>query len=308
VDGARKEIYLANEEAKQFQIYDQQADFRQGPKRYIKMSQPKLLAIAPGRKQIFVLDAGDNKIRVINQESGEEEIKQQIAIGESAAAMALTPDERKVYIGFVPQQQQAGGPTGVAKITVVDLETRQQADITGVNFPVSIAVTPSGRDLYVSTQGGAGHLADPVFVIDTRTNVVKKVIPNFDVGSWLLAPAGDQFYVVRLARFRGDSGKIMMVPYRHTDAAKMLNFSEAVSAISLTPNHRLLFAGIGSMLRIFDTETQQELNEIQLEGEVKGIAATNDWLYAWIPYPNTGGHGGRFFFRGLGDLMPVGSR
>jgi len=161
-------IYVADAKRGGVVVFD--ADVNQGARHFIDLNsgKPWQMVIAPRRGEVYVIDEVSQTVGVIDVRT--RKLVQRFQAGNTPRAIAITPDERKLYVA---NQQPA--PQGT--ISVIDLSSRQtKKSISGVNCPESLAVSPDGRFLYVSSQCGAGE--DPVFVVDTRTDTVVNTIPG----------------------------------------------------------------------------------------------------------------------------------
>jgi DNA-binding beta-propeller fold protein YncE len=290
-----KELYVANEEAGEVLVYATDS-ISNRPTDHIKLAKPRLLVMAERRGEIYALDTGANEVAVIDQRSLK--LKSRIPVDHWPISIAITPDERKAYISHVP-------PLGGGKISVISLEDhRLVATITEVNYPEGLAISPDGRCLYVTSQGAAGEFADPVFLVDTRTDKVMKnrTIPNMDVGSLVtVAPNGRKIYVARIRRSPDEPNKISIIPSVNAQRARTLYFANQISSLALTPNSKFLLAGSENQISVIDTDTYTLVETIPLEATPVGFALTKGgWAYVWIPYRGTGS--GRIFFRGLSGL------
>jgi YVTN family beta-propeller protein len=145
------------------------------------------IAVTPDGSKVYVTNRGEIAMPVIDTATNAQIAT--ITLGpDGAVGIAVTPDGSKVY---------AAGPVPLCcgAVWVIDTATDTLVDLiafpSGLGFSTSIAVTPSGRDVYVSN--GQSR----VWVIDTATNtVIGSPIP---VGSHpygvAVTPDGSKVYV-----------------------------------------------------------------------------------------------------------------
>src|SRR5207245_344955 len=135
---------------------------------------PDRMLVGPRSHRVYVLDTQNAKVTVVNPDHSVREVIS--SHGKISTAIALTPDERKLYIS----NQQ---PSPDATIEVVDLTKQPHPwhSIHGFNCPMGLGILPDGSKLYVATQCGSGH--DPVVVVDTRTDKIVRTIQDFVIGS-----------------------------------------------------------------------------------------------------------------------------
>jgi DNA-binding beta-propeller fold protein YncE len=297
------EIYVADEKKGGVIVFG--SDVNQGARHFIDFNtgKPSQMVIAARRQKVYVVDQAKQSVGVIDMKT--HTLIGQFPTGNYPVAMAITPDERKLYVA---NQQPA--PQGT--ITVIDLEAgRGMPSISDVNCPQGLAIAPDGIHLYVTTQCGAGE--DPVFVIDTRTDTKVKTIPGLAVGSSIaITPSGEKLYVARSGFYTRDSatGRPLSVP----DQVSVINTrtyklegSHPMNAIlfATTPDGKYLIAGDGPRLNFIDTTTDSVVKTIQFDTAPAGVVVSRNkdktglLCYVWLPEEN------RLFFTALTGLLPV---
>ncbi len=134
---------------------------------------------APAR--IYVTNQLDNTASVIDGAS--HKVVATVRVGVSPAQMAVSPDQRSVYIAN----------TGSDTVSVLDTKTNTVARTIALprgSRPIGIALSPSGRSLYTA-DGGANRVS----VLDTRS---KRVVTSMRVGTQpvdvAVAPDGKTLY------------------------------------------------------------------------------------------------------------------
>ena len=266
---------------------------------------PHRMLVGPRSGNIYVLDSQGSRVVVINPRT--EEITYALTyVGHVSNSFALTPDERKLYIS----NEQ---PSPQATVTVVNLRRpdHQVHYIEGFNCPEGLAIVPDGSKLYVSTQCGAQH--DPILVVDSQTDQIKKTIGDFAVGTADLAVAnrGKRVYVSRgMSTPEDKDGNILNVPAQISAIDTVRDEkveSEKLAtgnAFAVTPDSKFLLFANGTSIEIVNTETRAT-RSITVGLPIAGIAvgkpnrnSSTLVCYAWCPDRNF------IFFTGLTGLLP----
>ena len=297
-------IYVADENKGGVIVFDANANQSKPDFINFDLGRPGRMVVAPRRERIYVIDKAKACVGVIDLKT--HKFICQYQTGDTPQAIAITPDERKLYIA---NEQPA--PQGT--ISVIDLDNGQTKTISDVNCPEALAISPDGTFLYVITQCGAGE--DPVFVIDTRTDtkIVDKTISGLAVGSsTAIAPSGDKLYVGRVGYYTRDPSteRPLSIPDQisviDTKTGK-LETSRPITAylFGTTPDGRYVIAGDGPRLHFIDTKTYAITKTLQFDSAPGGVAVT--WskdktgllCYVWLPKEN------RLFFAGLTGILPI---
>ena len=297
-------IYVADERKGGVIVFD--ANVNQSKPDFINFNfgRPGRMVVAPRRERIYVIDKAKACVGVIDLKT--HKFICQYKTGDTPQAIAITPNERKLYIA---NEQPA--PQGT--ISVIDLDNGQTKIISDVNCPEALAISPDGTFLYVITQCGAGE--DPVFVIDTRTDIkiVDKTIPGLAVGSSAaIAPSGDKLYVGRVGFYTRDpsTGRPLSVPDQISIINIKTNKLEASRPITanlfgITPDGKYLMAGDGPRLHFIDAKTYTIAKTLQFDTAPGGVAVSRSkdktglLCYVWLPEEN------RLFFAGLTGVLPI---
>jgi DNA-binding beta-propeller fold protein YncE len=253
---------------------------------------------------VYVLDVQNARVTVVNPNHSIREII--ASHGKIASALALTPDERKLYIS----NQQ---PSPHATITVIDLikEGHPSHPIDGFNCPMGLGILPDGSKLYVATQCGSGQ--DPVFVVDTRKDKIIRAIKDFAVGSEVaVAGKSPRIYVSRSNFVSLDKNnnlvpepaRISVIDPARDESVKTETIDGGGSALTVSPDGRYFFFSTSTSIEILNTKTHGT-HSIPLGCAAAGIAVGSPdrnnsslLLYAWLPEQN------RLFFTGLDGLLP----
>jgi DNA-binding beta-propeller fold protein YncE len=265
---------------------------------------PDRMLAGPRSGYAYVLDVQNARVTVINTNHSIREVIS--STGKFATSMALTPDERKLYIS----NQQ---PSPHSIITVVDLTKKEHPthSIDGFNCPMGISILPDGSKLYVASQCGGGH--DPIFVVNTRTDKIVRTIRDFAVGNEV-AVAGENLRVyVSRSNFGSEdqNGNRIEQPARISviDSAKdervdAETINDSGVALTVSPDGKYFIYSTKTSIEILNTETKKR-SSIGLGSWATGITVNRPdrdsaslVLYAWVPDQN------RIFFTGLDGLLP----
>ncbi|WP_426509410.1 PKD domain-containing protein [Dactylosporangium sp. McL0621] len=139
-------------------------------------AEPHGVAAAAGLGNFYVANFGDGTLSVIT--TGTNGIVN-VAVGDAPHGVAVTPDERLVYV------------TTADAVVVVDTATNAVVKRIPVPRSYGVAITPDGSRVYVTN-----WTADTVSVLDTATNTVTATVAvgnrPYDV---VVAPDGRHAYV-----------------------------------------------------------------------------------------------------------------
>ena len=259
------------------------------------------LVYVTGSDGISVIDTGDNE--VVDTIPG---FASPIAPG-FAFPIAVAPDGKHVYA--------FGSATSdlVANISVIDATNDKVVatiplDVSLVTGGVSlfgnssaIAVTPDGRNIYVTTglcSGFAGSCGEPgsirfaVWVIDTATN---KVLSASDAGQGTadgiaFTPDGQHTYLTNFDSYYGGFSQVL------ADGNSIpLPYFSSVYAIAVTPDGRHAYVPYffytsdpwSENVAIIDTTTNTVVKTVLVEttsvdATLRGVAVTPDGKYVYM--------------------------
>lgn len=285
-----KELYVADEEAKQL-IVIMTSPLRIKHRIPLEIN-PRRIALTPDGKKIFVTSVVSNVVYVIDN-IGAYKVIARIPTGVKPYWITISLDGKKAYISNE-------GPVPEGSISIIDTANyRLLSTIRGVNCPEGLDIARDTKYLYVASQCGEGR--DPVFVIDTDTDILLKeqTIRGAAVGTTVaVKPDGTKVYVSRgnyrwLGPFkwwdfsRKDRTPLGVVDTTVIGEPKLqldIILDTSVSTLAMTPDGKYLLVSSGRSIVIIDTETDQVVNKVKLPATADGIVvSTSNWVYVTIP-------------------------
>jgi YVTN family beta-propeller protein len=163
---------------------------------------PSGVAVTPDGKKVYVANGNSNTLSVIDTATNK--LVATTKVGSGPSGVAVTPDGKKVYVAN--SESGSISDNGVIKdgtVSVIDTVTdKVTATVTvgssfydnGPENPCEVAVTPNGKKVYVTCDGGIANCI--VSVIDTATN---KVTTNLNLDVYpkgvAVTPDGKKVYV-----------------------------------------------------------------------------------------------------------------
>jgi YVTN family beta-propeller protein len=260
---------------------------------------PEQMVMAVRRGRLYVTEPVSQTVVVVD--TATLKIVQRMPAGTSPQSLALTPDETKLYVS---NQQPA--PHGTISVLDPGGSGAIGKPIGGVNCPEGLAMAPDGQRLYVETQCGSGD--DPLFVINTRTDLVERTFKGFAVGGVALgmAPNGEKLYV---GTEKPDRTQVLITA---TGDVKPVGRPGHTMAryFAVTPDGKyVLGVGRSTSLAFIDAVTDEVLEPHDLGVQGAGIAIgmvpptrkdepPHANCYIWLPDVP------QLFFTGLDGLLP----
>lgn len=277
-----KLLYLAGHKDRSIHIFDCAAG---KIVRAIPVPQPPTgLALSKDGARLYVTCAGPvSQVCVID--TAAKKISQELNAGHTAMAVALSPDEKTLYVCNRFDNQ----------VGVFDLPGKKQSTIAVPREPIAAAVTPDGKRLFVvnhltDTAATASHVAGVVSIVDTGSlKVVKNLrLPN---GSNLLnnvaiSPDGKYAAVTHnVARFQMPTTQLDR-GWMNTSAISLIDIAklETINTVLLDSIDRgasnpwaVVWTGDGKQLVITHAGTH-EMSVIDAPGLLAKLAAMPDKL------------------------------
>ena len=134
-------------------------------KRTFELPFPRFRAFQPRNGRRIYVSANNPDSGVMVVDTVNDRVVRVIPTGAPALGIAVTPDERKVFLA-----------QGDAGLKVIDLETGASRILSPLTYPRHLDLDPAGRRLYVSYQrggpgGSPGHDAVDIYDIDSEKSV-----------------------------------------------------------------------------------------------------------------------------------------
>lgn len=243
----------------------------------LDVPRPTGITRTPDGQFLYVADEANGKIHIINLATNKLE---SIQVDGTPRWIAASHRDGRVYVSNV----YAHNSRSRGSVTVIGA-TRQAVlgEITGVNCPEGLALSPDDQKLYVTSQCGGGH--DPLFIVDTATLKVVATIPGLAVGdAVLLSKDGKKAYVSR-SNFRwrdsesGEDGAPLTVVNLETNRLiKTFVLQISVGNLALSADGRYLLVVNGYQLSVIDTNTDELIKNFSLRGYGTGIRVRSDNL------------------------------
>ncbi len=304
-DGPRGEVYVADEGRRRVLLFANR-EVREPLVVPVPGGKPDLMVLRPSRRKLYVADSELHRVHVVDVATGRivTQIQQRFPIPTRITGLALSPDERFLYVG----NQGGEGSGRLGSISVVDLESGRllDSDIGDVNCPEGMDFAAGGQQLFVASQCGAGQ--DPLFFVDVETRRTK-ALSGFAVGRSVATDARHgKVYVARVGTYvRDANGNLVVVPAQLssvdlTNRNRVFSIPLEVHSFAMTPGDRYLLAVGGQQLHVVDTETDQVVKSVFFDTPPAGVAVAagadgrNAICYVWLPEEN------RLFFAGLSGL------
>ena len=265
-------------------------DVASGAVRTVAVSLPRQVVVLPDSRSLDVLTypVGDVPGQLVPVTVATGAVGRRLAVGRTAAAMALAPDGRTVYV--LRSGEQSVGPSGVptfqppGSVLPVDTATgTARREIALSTLADSIAVTPDGRTAYVTT-------TDSVTPIDTATGTAGAPIalPGDAIGL-TINPDGRAAYVLCLhATIEDGAGVVVPIDVASNRARKPITVpgvGKEPAGISAAPGGKRVYVlgdSQSDAVGWVDTTTDTTGPALRVGRSPQRIAYSADGATAWV--------------------------
>lgn len=204
---------------------------------------PKVLAVTPDEKFVFVANWRSHSVTVVDADSFH--VVREIRVGAVPRGMVFTPDGRFCYVANL-------GEHSLSIVDVLSLSVVKTITNVGIK-PRHLAISKDGSTLYLSNHGD-GH----VRTLDTKTN---KITAEQEVGeeprTIVLSPDGRFLYVVC---YQSNQLSVLDAQSIHVLATMTTDLHPV--GIDVTPDGRYVWVAnqTASSVQVFEvTESAEEL-------------------------------------------------
>ena len=200
------------------------------------------IAISPNGTWLFIADGTDNNIRVSKVDTLTLPIPSQvtalISLSESPKLLAVSDDSKRLYVVTVPASGdkkirafniQEGNPPTVAELAV--LGATELGIKIGIDEPVAIAASPSGKWAYILLKDNSSHPKGIIKVVDgdkIATDPTKALLPGVfsvvsDPQDLVLEPEGNRLYVAGKGNSLPPScGGVSVIDVKETQCSELI--------------------------------------------------------------------------------------
>ncbi len=224
-------------------------------------TQPVALAVNPDGSYAYVLNE-DGTVSVVSTASNAVTATIGTANSSSASqAIAISPDGTTGYVS----------KGGLGVVSVLNLTKDSVTRTISVPSPSALALSPNGKELYVSTASAEGP---GVSVISTATDAVTGSISGLISGgsSLVVSPDGSSLYIME-----GAYGAVAIAKTATSAVVDTVTAFDEPDAAVLSPSGKSLYVTDGSSVAIMDTSTDAVTNSIAIGqpavGASSGVAA-----------------------------------
>jgi len=208
-------------------------------------SSPRGLAADPGLRRLYVTDANDGTLRIVNADTGQ--VIAAVPMGAGAGFPAVNPNNRLVYV-----------PMADGSVIVINDFTGQVLSSLPVGgTPVAAVVNPRTNLVYVAN--GTGTIP----VINSNTNAIFAQVPLPDGLTSRAAaadPCGNDIYVLC------DDGSVAVVNGTTNSVEKVFRPEDGASAIALDPGLGLLYLASGSQVLVYSLCMRKQVGTLPMDG------------------------------------------
>jgi len=231
-------------------------------------SRPWGVAIAPDGSRVYVVNANDGSVSVIDAESNT--VTRSIRVGSEPLGVAVTPDGSRVYVTN----------RGSNSVSVIDAVSNTVTGTIPVSSrPRGVAVTPDGSRVYVTNRG-----SNSVSVIDAVSNTVTDTIP---VGSEpfgiAVAPDSSRIYVAN----EGSGSVSVIDAVSNTVSNTIPDAGEVPWLVALAPDGNTIYVTgmLGRSVLVIDAVSNTVIDTIPVGGSSLGVAVSPDGSQVYVSKP-----------------------
>lgn len=241
---------------------------------------PQGLARTPDGRYLYVVNGESGTVSVVDLSNNA--VVKTLKIADSPRWIISSPKGDRIYVSNVYSNRNEPWHGSISIIDAKE-QTLMKEEITSVNCPEGLSLSPDGARLYVASQCGDGH--DPLFVIDTSDYKKLVEIPGLAVGNAVtLSKDGRKAYVTR-ANFAwhdlttGKTGAPLSIIDTTTHSIiKTIILQISAAGLAVTPDGRYVLATNGYQLSVIDTKTDELVSNLSLRGYGNAIAVRSDRL------------------------------
>jgi YVTN family beta-propeller protein len=233
--------------------------------------------VSPDNNFVYLASTSENSITVVNTQTNKVQSTLTLPAGGDPTGLAISPDGSKLYVRN----------TNAATVTVVDLANANSTQtITGLApLPVAFALTPDGKQLWVSDGQNVGNID----VIDTASNkVLAPITVPEQIGSFAFSPDGLNAYVI------GNGEDILVVDTTSHQVTATIRAGKLSQSIVMSPTGKTAYVvrrrTPGTHIMIINTTLNQVIKNITLTTDaLPGSAALlPDGSYLYVIRSNSG--------------------
>ena len=232
---------------------------------------PLAVVVNPTGTRVYVTNAGDATVSVIDATSSPPAAIATINVGPEPFAIAINPAGTRVYVS-----NNGAGTNNT--VSVIDTGSNAViATITAGFGPAGLAVNPAGTRLYV-----VNNPASTLSVIDTSNNSVITTVSlsgSNAASGVVVNPAGTRVYVAG-----PDAGQIHVLDTSSNTVIAEISVPGKVSVLALTPDATRLYAVISfgaDTVAVIDTASNSVVATIPISGAAS-VAVTPDGKRAYV--------------------------
>jgi len=230
------------------------------------------VVVNPTGTRVYVTNAGDTTVSVIDATSSPPAAIATINVGPEPFGIAINPAGTRVYVS-----NNGAGTNNT--VSVIDTGSNTVIATVTVGFgPAGLAVNPAGTRLYV-----VNNPASTLSVIDTSNNsVITTVSLNGSnaASGVVVNPSGTRVYVAG-----PDAHLVHVLDATSNTVIAEVGVPGKVAGIALTPDGTKLYAALAfnaDTVAVIDTASNSLTATIAVSGDVGSVAVTPDGRRAYV--------------------------